>query len=552
MKRFFFSLLLVSRLFAQSQEIQDIKTHPEVINYRFGKGFPDFVLELEFSEDTHYPVNLQKEQIWIQEIYSQQESTFHPKRIEVLDTYTKENNQQTKEKKVFSVLLDATKSLSRKDFETLKETVRDFIENNPKHVISLYKIQGGAKSVQNFTSNNKRLLEKLEKIERTGKQTKLYDAIYKVLLDTQKYVNKNQRSVGGIFVFTDGKEETSILEPKDIEELIIHGTKFGIPIYFIFSHAKYSDIWVKISSKTGGETFFVKDFSPREVFSSEVPENGNAFLSLRKIKLEYTSSLPVWEYFLAPAISTKILINTDQTKPKETLIEYRYPLPMWYRLVLYGVLAFLVVILSWFYFYYRKRKKMEEKDTSKMEFPEPEITNDIFIDLRRYKDEPKKKYQESEERPDIPLLAQAWLEPSYAPYLDDPKERKKFSYETMTLNLKEKSYMVLQAAVKEAPAYSHGALMKKEPGMDREKKFDLFLEEVYIGSSTAAHIPVRDPAVSPIHAKIKKIENKFILFDLMSVAGTYLNGKKVLRPMPLKHNDVIRIGHTIFRFVGED
>ncbi len=123
----------------------------------------------------------------------------------------------------------------------------------------------------------------------------------------------------------------------------------------------------------------------------------------------------------------------------------------------------------------------------------------------------------------------------------------------MTLSLKEKSYIVLQMALKEAPKYNHAILVKKDrEGLGYDKKYDIFLDEVYIGSSTASHIPVRDPAVSQIHAKIKRIDKKYILFDLMSMSGTYLNGKKILRPMPLRHNDEIRMGHTIFRFIGED
>jgi len=215
----------------------------------------------------------------------------------------------------------------------------------------------------------------------------------------------------------------------------------------------------------------------------------------------------------------------------------------------------LIIFTIYFYIKYQKNQKLKSainEKKEKIDFPEPEI-GEVFADLRQYKDVPEKKYVETEEKPDIPLIAQNWVEPSYAPYLDDPLVRKQFSKETMTLSLKEKSYVVLQMALKEAPKYSHAMLIKKDrEGLGAYKQYDIFLDEVYIGSSSAAHIPVRDSAVSHIHAKIKRIDNKYILFDLMSLAGTYLNGKKVLRPMPLRHNDEIRMGHTIFRFVGED
>ena len=64
-------------------------------------------------------------------------------------------------------------------------------------------------------------------------------------------------------------------------------------------------------------------------------------------------------------------------------------------------------------------------------------------------------------------------------------------------------------------------------------------------------IVVTDPEVSDIHCKIKNINGGYHLFDIISDRGTFLNGKKILRPKPLHDWDEITIGNTTFLFRGK-
>jgi hypothetical protein len=527
-----------------------------VIDYKIDLDkFPEISITLDLKEEAQIPVNLKKEDIIIKELVegSSIEKEIQPENLQILDTYSIEKNHLVEKKgKIFSLLLDATLSLNKKDFETLKGYISDFIkQKNKKDIISLYSINGKAIRIQNFTNSEKNLLSKLNNITRKGKQTKLYDAIYTVLHDLHQYSKNKKQEIGGIVVFTDAKEETSILDVKDIEDLIIFGTKFEIPIFFVvIGNKKPIKSFEKISLKTGGE-LYLNSFEPKNIlFKNQILIEEDLYVKKMRIVYQSTSKEIIFKY--------KSKIFNQVFYQNQKILDFQYEVKNKYLNLLIFFLIFLILILlSYFIWLFIKQKQKEKllqqiSNKEKIDFPEPEI-GEIFADLRQYQDKPEKKYIESEEKPEIPLLAQNWVEPSYAPYLDDPLLRKKFSQETMTLSLKEKNYIVLQTALKEAPKYSHAMLVKKDrEGLGSDKKFDLFLDEVYIGSSTAAHIPVRDPAISPIHAKIKRIDNKFILFDLMSVAGTYLNGKKVLRPMPLRHNDEIRMGHTIFRFVGEN
>lgn len=62
-----------------------------------------------------------------------------------------------------------------------------------------------------------------------------------------------------------------------------------------------------------------------------------------------------------------------------------------------------------------------------------------------------------------------------------------------------------------------------------------------------ADITLDDPDVSRQHAVIERYDEKFLLKDLESTNGTYLNGQRITIDF-LKDGDVIRMGKTVLRF----
>jgi hypothetical protein len=70
-----------------------------------------------------------------------------------------------------------------------------------------------------------------------------------------------------------------------------------------------------------------------------------------------------------------------------------------------------------------------------------------------------------------------------------------------------------------------------------------------LGSDPTSEIVLRDPAVSGKHASINYKDGKFVITDLDSTNGTYINedAEPVAR-IELKDNDVIRIGETTLKF----
>lgn len=72
-----------------------------------------------------------------------------------------------------------------------------------------------------------------------------------------------------------------------------------------------------------------------------------------------------------------------------------------------------------------------------------------------------------------------------------------------------------------------------------------------IGRSRYAAVPLKDPLVSRRHAAIMFHENAFILKDLDSTNGTYMEGSYI-RQRKLSHGDKFRIGNTVLQFILQD
>jgi len=84
----------------------------------------------------------------------------------------------------------------------------------------------------------------------------------------------------------------------------------------------------------------------------------------------------------------------------------------------------------------------------------------------------------------------------------------------------------------------------------QNRRIPLSKDEVSIGSCADALILIRDTSVSPRHCCLKKVEGNYYIVDMVSEGGTWLNGKKVLRPKLLYDWDEIRIGNIQLIFRG--
>ncbi len=77
--------------------------------------------------------------------------------------------------------------------------------------------------------------------------------------------------------------------------------------------------------------------------------------------------------------------------------------------------------------------------------------------------------------------------------------------------------------------------------------YELHYNEVFIGRKEINHIVLKDANTSRRHAKIKKENGSFVLEDLESMNGTYVNGIRVQSKV-LEDNDKIKIGKNFLLF----
>lgn len=76
-------------------------------------------------------------------------------------------------------------------------------------------------------------------------------------------------------------------------------------------------------------------------------------------------------------------------------------------------------------------------------------------------------------------------------------------------------------------------------------------EEIVIGRETTATICIADGSVSRRHSRIQKQGEEFVISDLESLNGTFINGVPV-KARALKHGDRLRIGDSQFLFLRQE
>lgn len=77
-------------------------------------------------------------------------------------------------------------------------------------------------------------------------------------------------------------------------------------------------------------------------------------------------------------------------------------------------------------------------------------------------------------------------------------------------------------------------------------------EDIFLGRVQSINdICINDPSVSRQHAHIKKREEGYAIYDLKSLNGVILNGKRVSRAL-LRHGDEIRLGEVVIRVDMKD
>jgi hypothetical protein len=93
------------------------------------------------------------------------------------------------------------------------------------------------------------------------------------------------------------------------------------------------------------------------------------------------------------------------------------------------------------------------------------------------------------------------------------------------------------------------AWVRVEAGFRPGRELILSKPEVTIGRAESCDIGLfGDAAVERLHARILQRGADYFLADAGSPAGTFVNGRRVAEPVPLRSGDEIRLGRNVLRF----
>jgi two-component system NtrC family sensor kinase len=88
-------------------------------------------------------------------------------------------------------------------------------------------------------------------------------------------------------------------------------------------------------------------------------------------------------------------------------------------------------------------------------------------------------------------------------------------------------------------------------GPDKGRTFRTTDETAVLGRESD-QIPLTDRTISRRHAELRPENGAWIIEDLRSANGTYVNGVRLERPLRLKHGDQIKIGSTLIVYGGDE
>ena len=100
------------------------------------------------------------------------------------------------------------------------------------------------------------------------------------------------------------------------------------------------------------------------------------------------------------------------------------------------------------------------------------------------------------------------------------------------------------------PTLLAAPILRLRTGPNAGKVYDI-RSALRLGRHPYNEISLNDPAVSRYHCWIVIEDGRVLIEDLASVNGTFLNGERVTKRVPLKPGDTLGLGGTVFAFAED-
>ena len=106
------------------------------------------------------------------------------------------------------------------------------------------------------------------------------------------------------------------------------------------------------------------------------------------------------------------------------------------------------------------------------------------------------------------------------------------------------------AAKKDTPGGDKRAVIYFLSGNSSQEAVKLRRDATIFGREKG-DIVVGDKEMSSTHCQIQNIDGQYHIFDMNSTNGTFINNERIVKSK-LKHNDVVTVGQTTFKFSLEE
>jgi len=293
----------------------------------------------------------------------------------------------------------------------------------------------------------------------------------------------------GVVVFTDGKDEGSSLNADDI---IAFARDTGIPVYFISNNSRTSAHLERIAKLAGGRYFCIQNKELCGAYQAVI----SRIKSIYEIKYQSILKRDGLPHHLEVRLRYGELRDRDTADFTMARDWFRIDFPDGFYVIASALVIAIITVLFILviHFFRKSRARLSATQPGEERYPcsSPLMPEDL-VRQESFSDEAPA------EVPDV-LYSQAWLH--------------------------------------------------QKDGRDAGAKIPLVKSEITLGTSEDNTVIVEDRRVSVRHSRIRRMNGGYFLFDLISDSGTYLNGKKILRPMLLHDWDEIRIGNTGYIFRG--
>lgn len=449
------------------------------------------------------------------------------------------------------LVIDATRSVKPAEFEKSLKTATTIVDKmETGDSTAIVRINGKPSLLLEFSRDPARIKDALSGIKRTGMETRIYDALYSAIKTAREAQGPQGRSA--VVLFTDGLDEGSALSDTDCLTLANLSRDLDVPVITILGEKpRQKERFQRISSGSGGRVLALKDAK-----GEEIPALLRSIVNPR-FDITYESKAGSM-LLTGGGVEGSVQYNGGRSGSAETKFAYSLPLEHWLRARLttlewrsagIGLLIILLLLAALFGIGFLALRVVRSGSPAKG-------TSTAASEV------PVAGSESASLPPDDNLIvpADGALPVERTDTLpendEDPEGLLEYAASGFATGrgaarfVRDYSYTMLQNALKGAARYAEASLSLRRDGREK-KRYDLFLESTTIGTGRYAHIRIQDSTATAIHARIKRVDGAWILYDMMSGRGIQWNNRKLLRPRALTDGDEIVVGHTRFQFAGK-